>query len=168
MDASEPQRAAIVTGNPGEAPAEVSVPEKMTRARPRLDSLDWLRGLVMVVMVLDHTRDYLSQGGFNPRDVNDAPLFLTRWVTNFCAPTFVFLAGISAHLYAARGRNRAQVRNFLLSRGLWLIAMELIVIRFGWTFSLRVDVIVLQVIWAIGVGLLVLSGLIYLPRGVIG
>jgi len=139
-------------------------PAKPVSARPRLDSLDWLRGLVMVVMVLDHTRDYLAAGGFNPRDLNDAPLFLTRWITHFCAPTFVFLAGVSAHLYGARGRTRSELSRFLLTRGLWLIFLELVVIRFGWTFSVRMEVIVLQVIWAIGVSLLVLSGLVYLPR----
>jgi uncharacterized membrane protein len=136
-------------------------------ARPRLDSLDWLRGLVMVVMVLDHTRDFLAASAFNPRDVTDTPLFLTRWITHFCAPTFVFLAGISAYLYGARGRSRSELSRFLLTRGLWLIALELLVVRFGWTFSFRIDVIVLQVIWAIGVSLVLLSGLVWLPRPVI-
>src|SRR5215472_6072837 len=82
-------------------------------ARPRLDSLDWLRGLVMIVMVLDHTRDFFSSGNFNPRDPNSPVLFLTRWVTHFCAPTFVFLAGVSASLYAARGHTRAELSRFL-------------------------------------------------------
>jgi uncharacterized membrane protein len=140
---------------------------KTVSARPRLDSLDWLRGLIMVVMVLDHARDFLAAGGPNPRDVNDPALFLTRWITHFCAPTFIFLAGISAHLYGARGRSRAEVSRFLLTRGLWLIFLELTVVRVAWTFRLWPDMIVLQVIWAIGVSLLVLSGLIYLPRAAI-
>lgn len=151
--------------NVSASPVPASGPvAKPSGARPRLDSVDWLRGLVMVIMVLDHTRDYLAAGGFNPRDVNDTPLFLTRWITNFCAPTFVFLAGVSAHLYAARGRTRAELGQFLVTRGLWLIFLELVVIRFAWTFSWKVDVIILQVIWVIGIGLLVLAGLMYLPR----
>jgi uncharacterized membrane protein len=133
-------------------------------ARPRLNSLDWLRGLVMVLMVLDHTRDFLAAGVFNPRDLTNVPLFLTRWVTHFCAPTFVFLAGVSAHLYGARGRSRSELARFLFTRGLWLIFLEIVVVRFAWTFSFRMDAIMLQVIWVIGVSLVVLSALIYLPR----
>jgi uncharacterized membrane protein len=79
----------------------------------------------------------------------------------------VFLAGISAHLYGARGRSRPELSRFLLTRGLWLIFLEFTVVRFGWTFSLKMDVLILQVIWAIGVSLLVLSALVYLPRGLI-
>lgn len=137
-------------------------------ARPRLDSLDWLRGLVMVVMVLDHARDFLGAGQFNPRDVHNTPLFLTRWITHFCAPTFVFLAGVSAHLYGARGRSRSELSWFLLTRGLWLVFMELTIVRFAWSLSLPKNVVVLQVIWAIGVSLLCLGTLVYLPRAAIG
>jgi uncharacterized membrane protein len=137
---------------------------KVGSARPRLDSLDWLRGLVMVVMVLDHARDFLGAGAFNPRDVNNTAVFLTRWFTHFCAPTFVFLAGVSAYLYGARGRSRSELSRFLLTRGLWLVFMELVLIRFAWSFTLPHNVFVLQVIWAIGVSLVCLSALVYLPR----
>src|SRR5262245_59585666 len=87
-----------------------------TRA-PRLNSIDLLRGLVMIVMALDHTRDFLAAGGFNPRDVTDLTLFLTRWITHFCAPTFILLAGISAFLYGAQGRDTREVSRFLSRAG---------------------------------------------------
>jgi uncharacterized membrane protein len=100
----------------------------------------------------------------NPRDVHDAGLFVTRWVTHFCAPIFVFLAGLSAFLYGNRGRTQAEVSRFLLSRGLWLMLIEITVVRFAWTFNLTYDFMFMQVIWAIGCAMVVLAGLIYLPR----
>jgi len=133
-------------------------------ARPRLDSIDLLRGLVMVLMALDHTRDFFGVGGMNPRDVADPALFLTRWITHFCAPTFIFLAGISACLYGARGRSVGEVSRFLVSRGCWLILIEFTLVRFGWSFNLHLDVFVAQVIWVIGASMVVLAGLVYLPR----
>lgn len=136
--------------------------------RPRRDAIDLVRGLVMVIMALDHVRDFFSAGSNNPRDVNDAALFLTRWVTHFCAPTFVFLAGVSAYLYGHRGRSRATIARFLLTRGLWIVFLELSVVRFGWTFSLFPEVFFLQVIWAIGWSMVALSALVFLPRWAIG
>ena len=132
--------------------------------RPRLDGIDFLRGLVMAIMVLDHARDFFGGGSMNPRDVHDAGLFLTRWITHFCAPIFVFLAGVSAFLYGTRGRSRREVARFLLSRGLWLMLIELTVVRFAWTFNLAYDFVFLQVIWVIGCAMIVLAGLIHLPR----
>jgi uncharacterized membrane protein len=132
--------------------------------RPRLDSIDLLRGLVMVVMALDHTRDFFGATGMNPRDVADPALFLTRWITHYCAPTFIFLAGISAYLYGARGRSTAELSRFLLTRGFWLILIEFTLVRFGWSFSLKLDLFVMQVIWAIGASMVILAGLVYLPR----
>jgi len=137
-------------------------------ARPRRDSIDLARGLVMVIMVLDHVRDFLGGSVVNPRDVGDSALFITRWITHFCAPTFVFLAGVSAFLFGHRGRSRGQISHFLLTRGLWLVVLELTVLRFAWTFSIWPDALNLQVIWAIGWSMVALSGLVFLPRWAIG
>src|SRR5262244_2142817 len=138
-----------------------------TRA-PRLNSIDLLRGLVMIVMALDHTRDFLAAGGFNPRDVTDLTLFLTRWVTHFCAPTFILLAGISAYLYGAQtrtqGRGLREVSRFLVTRGLWLILIEFTLVRLGWSFDVHFNYFVAQVIFAIGVSMIALSAIVHLPR----
>jgi uncharacterized membrane protein len=135
-----------------------------TGARPRLDSIDLLRGAIMILMALDHTRDFFAASGMNPRDVTDPALFLTRWITHYCAPLFIFLAGISAWLYGTRGRSVGEVSRFLLTRGLWLILIELTVVRLGWTFSLDLSFFGLQVILALGASMVVLAGLVHLPR----
>ncbi len=107
----------------------------------RIASIDILRGLVMALMALDHTRDFFGAGGFNPRDVTEPLLFLTRWVTHLCAPTFIFLAGLSAFLYG-RGRSLAETSRFLVTRGLWLIVIEFTIVSFAWSFDLRFDLYV--------------------------
>ena len=140
----------------------------VTSSRIRLTSIDTLRGLVMIVMALDHTRDFFASGGFNPRDVTDTALFLTRWVTHFCAPTFIFLAGISAYLYGAQTQNTGGVSRFLLTRGLWLVLVEFTVVRLGWSFDLHFNYFVAQVIFAIGVSMVALALFVHLPRAAIG
>ena len=111
-------------------------------------------------MALDHTRDFFGVGGLNPRDVTDPALFLTRWVTHYCAPLFILLAGVSAYLYGTSGRTVADVSRFLLTRGLWLIVIEFTVVRLGWFFSLNLHLLFAQVIWAFGVSMVVLSSLV--------
>ena len=103
----------------------------------------------------------------NPRDLADPALFLTRWITHFCAPVFIFLSGISAYLYGARGHSVSEVSRFLLTRGFWLIVIEFTLVRLGWRFGFGIDVFVAQVIWAIGASMVVLAALVHLPRAAI-
>jgi uncharacterized membrane protein len=138
-------------------------------AKYRIESIDILRGLVMLIMAIDHTRDYFHFGHPEPNDlaVTTPMLFFTRWITHFCAPTFVFLSGVSAYLAGTR-RTKGQMSAFLIKRGLWLIAIELVVI----TFAIRLDpsfrVLILQVIWAIGGSMVLLGLLVWLPLPWIG
>jgi uncharacterized membrane protein len=139
-----------------------------TIARPRVQSVDILRGLVMIVMALDHVRDFLHYGAqhFDPEDLTQTTpvLFFTRWITHFCAPTFVFLAGTGAYLQARRGKSKAEVARFLATRGLWLVVLENTwVLCLGWDFNFRYDQINLWVIWVLGDSMILLAVLIYLP-----
>src|SRR5262249_2693845 len=101
----------------------------------RIDSIDILRGFVILLMALDHVRDYFSNAHFPLLDPNHttAGVYLTRWITHLCAPTFVFLAGISARLMAQRLSTR-ELSGFLLKRGVWLVLLEITVVLWGWTF----------------------------------
>ena len=130
----------------------------------RIASIDILRGLVMALMALDHVRDFFGFGGFNPRDVTEPALFLTRWITHLCAPTFIFLAGLSAFLYG-RGRSLAATSRFLVTRGLWLIVIEFTVVSLAWSFDLGFgQTFAGGVIWVIGASMIALSALVWLPR----
>lgn len=142
-------------------------PIKSSAAKPadaRLASIDILRGLIMIVMALDHTRDYFGPGVNNPRDVAEPALFLTRWVTHFCAPNFIFLAGISAFLFGAKAGKVRDVSWFLLTRGLWLIFVEITIVHIAWSFSMGPGLYTFQVIFIIGASMVCLAGLIFLPR----
>jgi uncharacterized membrane protein len=129
----------------------------------RIVSIDVLRGLVMAVMALDHTRDFFGTGDFNPRDVAEPALFLTRWITHLCAPTFILLAGLSAFLYG-RGKTSKKLSRFLFIRGLWLILIEFTLIKFAWQFDFDLYHFTAGVIFVIGASLIVLAALIWLPR----
>ncbi|MGD0339995.1 MAG: heparan-alpha-glucosaminide N-acetyltransferase domain-containing protein [Bacteroidota bacterium] len=137
----------------------------------RIESIDLLRGTVMIIMALDHVRDYIGYGSWfsDPTNLETTTplLFFTRWITHFCAPVFVFLAGTSAFLYGARQRTTKEVSWFLLTRGIWLIFVELVIVNFAWTFDITLSNHILQVIWAIGISMVLLAGIIFLPRPVI-
>lgn len=133
----------------------------------RIQSIDALRGLVMIVMALDHTRDFFHFDAFihNPLDLLYSPvdLFLTRWITHFCAPTFIFLTGVSAYLYGLK-HPKNELSKFLFTRGLWLIFLELTVVAFGWFFSFSFFAHeTLMVIWAIGISMVFLALMVRLP-----
>lgn len=133
----------------------------------RIESIDMLRGLVMVIMALDHVRDYFHKDAyyFDPTDLEqtNAALFFTRFVTHFCAPVFVFLAGTSAFFVGQR-RDKKFLSSWLIKRGLWLIFAEFTLIKLAWTFQLDYSTIILQVIWVLGLGMICLAAFIHLPR----
>ena len=138
-------------------------------SRSRLESIDLMRGIVIVVMALDHTRDFVGTSTIDPMnaDVTNLPLYLTRWITHFCAPTFCFLMGIGAYL-AGRRRTRSLLSWFLLSRGLWLVFLEITVIKFALQLSFSLDLTLALVFWSLGWSLVFLSGLVYLPSRAVG
>lgn len=130
----------------------------------RIPSIDLLRGIVMVLMALDHTRDFFSSAFFNPLDLarTTPALFFTRWITHFCAPTFVLLAGAGAYLYGARGHSNLEIARFLFIRGLLLIVFEFTLVHFGWSFNFDYHYLLAQVIWMIGWSMVILAVLIAL------
>lgn len=145
---------------------QTSLPGKALSSRIRLLSIDALRGLVMILMALDHTRLYFHVDSllFDPLDLTRTTpaLFITRWITHFCAPVFVFLAGTSMFLALSRGKSKKQMACFLLTRGLWLIVLELTIIQFAWELDL--DSMNAGVVWVLGWSMIFLAGLIFLPR----
>lgn len=154
------------------APQFTSAPQPQKLVRPRIDSVDLLRGIVMVIMMLDHTRDFVHNAAlqFDPTDPTrtNIALFFTRWITHYCAPAFVFLAGSGAYFQLARGKSKSELSRFLITRGLWLIVLEFTAVRLAVTFSFDTQFFgMMQVIWVIGVSMIVLSVLLYLPLSLI-
>lgn len=120
-------------------------------------------------MALDHTRDYFSDYNYDPTDLQHATtfMFFTRWITHYCAPIFIFLSGCSAFLSFRKGKTKKETSLFLLTRGVWLLFLELTIVRLGWMFDMDFSFIVLQVIWAIGWSMIALAALVFLPRAAI-
>ena len=144
-----------------------------TTAARRLEAIDAVRGAVMILMALDHVRDFIDRGAMSYSPTNLAMTtpagFLTRWVTHVCAPTFMLLAGVGAFLWLHGGRTKRQLSTFLLTRGLWLVALELTAMRLAYTFDLSPQhPIFLLVLWALGLCMIGLALLIWLPVRVLG
>ena len=140
----------------------------------RIETIDYIRGLVMIVMALDHTRDFLHiASAQSPTNLATTTplLFLTRWITHLCAPTFVFLSGVSVYLSLKKQNDIAESRRFLLSRGIWLIFLEFTVVNFALWWDVQFRTLIFEVIGAIGFGFIVLSFLLKIaPRslGIVG
>lgn len=165
MDQSS-QAAAVAPELVGRTTPATATEVGLTRAGAlRIDAIDLLRGLVIVLMVLDHVRDYLHAPAFvfSPTDLTQTNplLFMSRWVTHLCAPTFVFLSGVSIFMQRCNGKAPAELSKFLLTRGLWLILLELTVIGFG--FNMGPPLAFMQVIWAIGASMVLMAAVVRLP-----
>lgn len=138
----------------------------VSTGQKRIESIDILRGIAMVIMALDHVRDYFHITAFTDDPLNLATttpfLYFTRWITHLCAPIFVFLSGTSIYLQSLR-KTKKELSAFLIKRGLWLIFAEFIIIAFAWTFNPFYNFIPMQVIWAIGISMVILGLAIRLP-----
>ncbi len=142
-----------------------AIAEAVPVKRLRIESIDVVRGVIMIMMALDHTRDFFGNSGLNPTNpaTTTIPLFFTRWITHFCAPVFFLLTGTGAYL-ALQKKSKRELSKFLFTRGLWLIFLEIVVTRcLGWQFNFDYHVMFLIVLWALGWAMIVLSGLVYLP-----
>jgi uncharacterized membrane protein len=147
--------------------ATISQAVAVTRAR--IQSIDTVRGVIMVIMALDHTRDFFGFPGDSPTNLAQASaaLFFTRWITNMCAPVFFLLTGTGAYL-ALRKKTKRELSRFLFTRGLWLIFLEQVVMRgFGWQFNFDYHLSMLVVLWALAWAMIFLSALVYLPTGAV-
>ena len=136
----------------------------MTTIKQRILSIDILRGIVMVLMALDHVRDYFHITAWTDDPLNlettTPALFFTRYITHFCAPTFVFLSGVSIYLQSQR-KSKSELSAFLMKRGLWVMFVEVTIISFAWSYNPNYNFFFLQVIWVIGMSMFLLGLLIH-------
>jgi uncharacterized membrane protein len=140
-----------------------------TPLRQRVESVDVVRGVIMIIMALDHTRDFFGDAAASPTNLATASagLFLTRWITHFSAPTFFFLSGVGAYL-ALRRRTKSQLSVFLLTRGLWLVFLDAVLFRAILQFNVDYHVTILTVLWALGWSMIALAALAFLPATAVG
>jgi len=141
------------------------IAKPVATTRTRIESVDVVRGVIMILMAIDHVRDFFGIPGINVTNpaTTTVPLFFTRWITHFCAPVFFLLTGTGAYL-SLRKKSTSQLSRFLFTRGLWLIFLELVVVRdLGWQFNFDYRLTLLIVLWGLGWSMIVLSGLVYLP-----
>ena len=146
-----------------------AIPNAAAPKRFRLESVDVLRGVIMILMALDHTRDFFGRTSISPTDLSQTtiPLFFTRWVTHFCAPVFFLLTGTGAYL-SLRKKSKRELSRFLFTRGLWLIFLEVVLFRcLGLQFNFDYHLTLLDVLWALGWAMIVLSALVHLPTPVV-
>ncbi|WP_127131566.1 DUF1624 domain-containing protein [Pseudoflavitalea rhizosphaerae] len=138
--------------------------QPLATSRSRIMSIDLLRGVIIVIMAIDHVRDFFTNVRFDPTDLTQTTpgLFFTRWITHFCAPVFMFLAGTGAFLFGLK-RSKAELSKFLLSRGLFLVLIEFTISHFALHFNFRYDLILAMVIWALGMCMIFLSLMVKLP-----
>jgi len=150
--------------------AELNPLLSQTRPGYRIDSIDLLRGLVMIIMALDHTRDFFHKQAWTEDPLNLATttpiLYFTRWITHLCAPLFVFLAGTGAYFQSLR-KTKKELSRFLITRGLWLLFVEIFIINFAFSFDIHYSLIGLQTIWSIGISMIILGLIVWLPFPVI-
>ena len=150
-------------------PQMATITEAVTAKRVRIESVDVVRGVIMIVMALDHVRDFFGYPGVNPTDpaTTTIPLFFTRWITHFCAPVFFLLTGTGAYLSLQR-KSKPELSRFLFTRGLWLIFLELVVTRcLGWQLNFDYHLTMLVVLWALGWAMIVLAALVYMPASLV-
>ena len=144
---------------------------KEPSGKQRIESIDILRGAIMLIMALDHTRDFFHVAGHksDPTDMATTTpiLFFTRWITHYCAPNFVFLSGISAYLAGTR-RTKSELSSFLLKRGAWLVLVEVVLLTFAFTLNPFYNFVILQVLWVIGLSMIILGLLVRAPLWLIG
>src|SRR5579863_1001590 len=147
--------------------AEAAMPMEAPK-RSRIESVDLVRGLIIIVMALDHVRDFFGDLAADPTALSTttAALFFTRWITHFCAPAFFLLTGTGAYLSLAR-LSKTELSRYLVSRGVWLIFLELVVMRFALQFNVDFHVTIITVLWALGWAMIALAGLIWLPVWII-
>jgi len=148
----------------------LGAPAATAPARQRVASIDVVRGAVMVLMALDHVRDYVTNLRVRPEDLaahGSVALFATRWLTHFCAPAFSLLAGLGIGLAMNRGRSARDMSKYLVTRGLWLIVLDLVITPVGWQFGFRLIPAFALVLWALGLSMIVMAALVRLPRAVV-
>lgn len=153
-----------VVAHPTVPVSPIALPASHAPLRQRVDAVDVVRGIIMILMALDHTRDFFGNASVSPTNLatTTVALFFTRWVTHFCAPTFFLLTGTGAYLSRCR-RSTSDLSRFLVTRGLWLIVLEVTVARFLWQFNVDYRLTLLNVLWALGWAMIVLGTLIHLP-----
>jgi uncharacterized membrane protein len=136
---------------------------------PRIISVDIVRGAIMILMALDHVRDWVTNIRFQPEDLtrSSAALFATRWVTHFCAPTFFLLAGVGIGIARNRGAQPAALSRYLVTRGLWLLFLELVLTPIGWQFGFKLIPAFALVLWALGWSMIIMAPLIHVPPKIV-